>query len=79
MIEEMFNKIKRDNQDWSDIICFNVMMIRAKRKFGRPTISKTLKRLVDKEDYRGTDIEKIIDQASGLNVGQQGFCPQKKT
>ncbi len=79
MIEEMFNKIKRDNPDWADVICFNVMMIRTKKKFGRSTIGKALKRLVDKEDYRGTDIEKIIDQASGLNVGQQGFCPQKKT
>lgn len=58
MLEKSFNKVKRENPYWSDIICFNNTLIG--RNFKKGEINKMFRKLVSRDDYEKKDLEKVL-------------------
>jgi len=66
MLEKSFNKVKRENPYWSDLICFNSCI--SGKKFSKTLIRTYFKKLVDKQDYSKSDLEEILKHSFSLTT-----------
>lgn len=67
MLENKFNKMKEETPYVSDLMIFNSLMVLINKKLDKSYIRKCLKKLVDKEDYKGDGFDKIVDYAISIN------------
>jgi len=58
-IPELFNKIKKENPDWSDYICLAEAI--SEHKCSKKEIERYFKMFVDPDDYSTEERSKIID------------------
>ena len=57
-IERRFNKIKRENEYWSDYVCLAETV--CGQKFTRRSIYEYFSKLVDSEDYDALDTNLLV-------------------
>ncbi|KCZ71301.1 hypothetical protein ANME2D_02503 [Candidatus Methanoperedens nitroreducens] len=66
-IKRAFEKIKRENPNWSDYTCFFRAV--SGRDFSKKMIAWHFSKLVDKSDYSSKDKKKILEWLFRLSQG----------
>jgi len=68
-IERVFNKVKKENPNWSDYIYFAATV--EDRNFSRQTIARYFNKLVDKNDYDPKEKKELLQQLFKLSQGNK--------
>ncbi len=64
-LKRVFEKIKRENPNWSDYTCFSKAV--SGKRFSKEIISRYFNKLVDKSDYSRRDKKGILEWLFSLS------------
>ncbi len=68
-LKRVFEKLKRDNPNWSDYTCFSHAL--SGKGFSKKTISRYFNKLVDNNDYSKREKKEILEWLFSLSKGQK--------